>query len=104
MDLTDHQVNGLSRGHNADANAFRRLRKIARTRIAVTTPAAAATGTTIPVSSSTSPLRAELASPATTTTTRLTPVVPSIIAPVIPASTIVAVPTLAGSFVVTGLR
>jgi hypothetical protein len=107
MDLADHQMHGFRRGHDGHAHALRRLRQFARTRIAVAIPATAAE-TTVAISPATgSALRAEFTA-SRTTAARIAPVVTTVVAPrfptVVTTSPVIAIPTLAGSFVVTGLR
>jgi hypothetical protein len=108
MDLANHQVHGFRRGHDGDAHAFRRLWQFARPGIAITVTTASAAEATLAISAATRPpLRTEFTASATATCTApswIAAVIAPGLPPVVPTSPVVAIPTLAGSFVVTDLR
>jgi hypothetical protein len=100
-------MDGLRRGHDRHPDSLRRLRQFTRTGIAIPVPASTSAETALAISASA--LRAEITASATATATataatRIPAVIPPRLASIIPTPPVVAVATLAGSFVITALR
>jgi hypothetical protein len=98
----------LRRGHDRHPDPLRRLRQFTRTGIAIPVPTATPAETALAISASA--LRAEITASATAAATGtsaaagIASIIPPRLAPLIPTPPVVAVATLAGSFVITALR